>query len=286
MVLQIMKVISQFLMVTLGLVAFSASAQVYDPNDSELRKSFEQKLSKAKKSEDRFRDVERIVESWKDIRMAAIFIVGGPHLYLNPQEVHTNSKDFLESLHDRFNTQNDNPKIFLRKLQNNVLKGETEDLVCHLIYKAKEKFPDFKAMVIGHSYGGPSGIRIGNCLAKKNSTLDLLVTVDTVKRPFDWKLDVWSVPWSVTENFHFHQKHGILRGPNPNKRPDGSTTGIENIRQFVGKGLFNPHMYCFTNLVRYDVLRTLALKLFDPNESTESDFRRTLEAYIQKHPLE
>ncbi|MGE3974039.1 MAG: hypothetical protein AB7F59_05885 [Bdellovibrionales bacterium] len=272
-----------FFLVALFLV-FPSHGQIFNPRDTALRKSFEEPLSKAKKKEDRRKEVERLVDSWTDIRFMAFFIVGAPHLYLNPENVHTSSKDFLEFLHDRYNKNS--KQIFVRKLQNNILKGQTEELVCHLIVTAKKKFPEMKVMLVGHSYGGSGAVRIANCLDQNRTYLEELVTVDTVKRPVDIGVDVWDIPWAVIENFHFHQKHGIFRGPKANHRPDGSTEGIESYRQFIMKGVFNPHMYTFTNLVRYQILQTLALRVFEPSAEHDFAFRTTLWSYLEKHPLE
>jgi len=259
-------------------------AQVYDPNDTALRKSFEKELSTSLLRKNRLKDVEPIVNSFDQLKAIVIFIVGGPTLHLNPENVHTSAKDFLEFLHDRYNRESQ--QVFLRKLQNNALSGQTEEQICHLITLSKRKFPDAKAILVGHSYGGSGAVRVARCLEKNEIILDELVTVDTVHRPVDWNINVWSIPYSVRENFHFHQKRGILQGPRANHRPDGTDEGIENYRQFIGKGLFNPHMYAFTNLIRYNLLQSLALRVLEPSKISEANFREILALYLEKHPLE
>ncbi len=278
------------------LVAFGASAQVYDSDDTPLRKSLEQPLSTARLASNRYKDLDRLIASYDDLKAILIFYVGGPTSSLNPQGAHTSAKDFAEYVYDNYGGPD--RKILVRKIHQDPFPDKADDLSCYLIRNAKLKFPQLKTVLVGHSFGGASVIRIAQCLAKSQTTIDLGVTIDTFPRPQDLGKNLNEVPDNILLNYHFHQRHGLLQCAKDNFRKGGGTKDIYNYRQYTGSTPFYPHMYAFTNLVRYNVLPRLIDVVLGKTSSPARGgnpipqaflmerLQRSLNTYIEKYPLD
>lgn len=81
-------------------------------------------------------------------------------------------------------------------------------------------------ILIGHSYGADSSLRIANFLNEKNIPIDLLITLDPVTPP--------TVPANVKRTYNLYQSNGVfdkfpwLRGIPLNAAP-GNINKIENL---------------------------------------------------------
>ncbi len=165
------------------------------------------------------------------------FITGGP-IRAQPESVDDAAAELLSAV------QADHPSTFI-EVQHNSVWGD----ICKKIKNLRTTDKQGKTIIVGHSYGGQATVNVAYCLDEAGIPVDLAITIDPVRRPFDRDPEI--IPENVAVNFNYFQKDdGLLRGRRNNRRKDGSRRGITNTQ------ILPP----FTSVPHFGIVKKLMLE--------------------------
>lgn len=92
-----------------------------------------------------------------------------------------------------------------------------------------------KLILVGHSWGAAFLVRLSKCLETAGVTIDTLIMMDAIQRPFEPAPD--EVPSNVVRVYNWYQTQDpVLVGENPVLRSNGTVDGVFPELILVGNG--------------------------------------------------
>jgi hypothetical protein len=172
------------------------------------------------------------------------FITGGPVQLSDSGNVKKLAplREFLKTNH---------PTSFFKMVHNTKWKDVLKEILA-----MKKQGVDGRLILMGHSYGATAVVDVARKLGEQKIIVDMMVSVDMIRRIGSADPDV--IPDNVLVDFNFYETKDImLRGRKNNHRKDNGHRGITNT-EITGPFGAWPHHDLLRNLINDGILSQLA----------------------------